>query len=116
MSQLDAMALMRELADAKSTCDIDIFFHEMLGAFGGMRGYAREYAESIKAAEKGSSVQLAALNNLTRALFQFGNVNEEDDDGEDEASLLAEIKRLLGSDTITSKANGDGPKSSGGIA
>lgn len=107
MSRLDAMTLMKELADARTNRDVEVFFNEVLSAFGGISGFAKEYAESIKAADRGSSVQLGALNNLTRALFQFGQMNNSDEP-DDEASVLAELKILLAENKSAQGGNGDG--------
>ena len=93
MSRLDPLNLMEQMASSDRGRDVDVFLLEMMNGFGGIENYAREYAESIQAAEKGSNAQLQAFSNLTRLYFQL-STQDEPSELVGEAEVRAQLKML----------------------
>jgi len=88
---------MQDMVSARNERDREIFATEMLNAFGGMKEFVREFAESIKAAEAGSSVQLQALNNVTKLLFQCETTAPRDELITEEV-VRAQLHQILNQD------------------
>uniref|UniRef100_A0A6H1ZW08 Uncharacterized protein n=1 Tax=viral metagenome TaxID=1070528 RepID=A0A6H1ZW08_9ZZZZ len=104
-NRLDAMKLAGELGNVKAAAQMQIFFQEVLDAFGGPSGFGKLLAESIQMADKGSNVQLSALMNFAKAWIQMGQVSNDDGDIDDRTAE-ALLRSMIREETDNRNATG----------